>query len=150
MCPAARPRRKRSSMASCCCSGKSAAPEISSGEAGMAQDLNELAKEIAAALPGAVKSTAVERGELVVDIEAGEVVRVMKALREQFAFQILVDLCGVDWPRPEERFDVVYHLLSLSGNPRIPVKLPSGGGDTDPTMLQSGRCTSGVHGHRLC
>src|SRR5262249_10002939 len=36
------------------------------------------------------------------------------------------DICGVDWPSREKRFDVVYHLLSPRLNQRVRVKL-----DTD-------------------
>lgn len=38
-------------------------------------------------------------------------------------FKILVDVCGVDYPEREERFEVVYHLLSLKHNQRIRVKV---------------------------
>jgi NADH-quinone oxidoreductase subunit C len=32
-----------------------------------------------------------------------------------------MDICGVDWPQREERFDVVYNLLSVSLNQRLRV-----------------------------
>jgi NADH-quinone oxidoreductase subunit C len=88
-------------------------------------DLAEFGKQIAAALPGAVRSHAVVRGELTLDIEPGEIVRVLKFLRDDpnCQFKMLIDICGVDWPQREKRFDVVYHLLSLSKNHRIRVKL---------------------------
>jgi NADH-quinone oxidoreductase subunit C len=86
-------------------------------------DLNALGQQIAAALPGAVKAANVAFGELTLDIEAGEVARVIKALRDEFGFTQLIDICGVDWPQREKRFDVVYHLLSLSRNARVRVKL---------------------------
>ena len=35
-------------------------------------------------------------------------------------FKILVDLCGIDWPQRAKRFDVVYHLLSLTQEPAHP------------------------------
>ncbi len=38
-------------------------------------------------------------------------------------FVQLIDLCGVDYPDREKRFDVVYHLLSFSKNRRIRVKV---------------------------
>ena len=38
-------------------------------------------------------------------------------------FEILIDICGVDYPERAERFDVVYHLLSARLNQRIRVKL---------------------------
>ena len=101
----------------------------------MAQDLNELGNAINAALPGAVRGTNVLRDELTVDIEAGEVVRVMKTLREQFAFVMLVDICGVDWPKREKRFDVVYHLLSLTKNARVRVKLETDEATAVPTIV---------------
>ena len=37
-------------------------------------------------------------------------------------FQQLMDLCGADYPSREERFEVVYNLLSLQHNQRIRVK----------------------------
>ena len=33
---------------------------------------------------------------------------------EAFAFEQVMDICGVDWPEREQRFDVVYNLLSVS------------------------------------
>jgi NADH-quinone oxidoreductase subunit C len=88
-------------------------------------DLAEFGKQIAAALPGAVRNQAVVRGELTLDIELGEIARVLKFLRDDpnCQFKMLIDICGVDWPQREKRFDVVYHLLSLSKNHRIRVKL---------------------------
>ncbi len=38
-------------------------------------------------------------------------------------FEILIDICGVDYPSRAKRFDVVYHLLSPRKNLRIRVKL---------------------------
>jgi NADH-quinone oxidoreductase subunit C len=88
-------------------------------------DLAEFGKQIATALPGAVRRQEVVRGELTLDIEPGEIVRVLKFLRDDqhCLFKMLIDICGVDWPQREKRFDVVYHLLSLSKNHRIRVKL---------------------------
>ena len=101
----------------------------------MAVDLNDLGQKIAAALPGAVSGYAVLRGELTVDVEAGEIARVMKALRDSFAFTVLIDICGVDWPRREKRFDVVYHLLSLTANARVRVKAQLGEPEAIPSIV---------------
>ena len=38
-------------------------------------------------------------------------------------FQQLIDVCGADYPQRELRFDVVYHLLSMTANRRIRVKV---------------------------
>ena len=92
------------------------------------ETLAELGTKIAGALPGAVRGSAVVNGELTIDVEPGEILRTMKYLRDDPVcdFAILVDICGVDWPQREQRFDVVYHLLSLSKNHRLRVKLAIG------------------------
>ncbi|PZP44208.1 MAG: NADH-quinone oxidoreductase subunit C, partial [Agrobacterium fabrum] len=41
----------------------------------------------------------------------------------QCGFVNIIDICGVDWPQREKRFDVVYHLLSPRQNLRVRVKL---------------------------
>ena len=53
-----------------------------------------------------------------------DIVEVLTYLRddEGCQFEVLIDICGVDWPQREKRFDVVYHLLSLRRNQRIRVK----------------------------
>jgi NADH-quinone oxidoreductase subunit C len=85
--------------------------------------LEQLGQNIAQALPGAVREARIALGELTVDIEPGEIARVLKALRDEFEFKVLIDICGVDWPSRAKRFDVVYHLLSLTKNARVRVKL---------------------------
>ena len=47
----------------------------------------------------------------------------MLTLRDdpRFAFEQVMDVCGVDWPERAERFDVVYNLLSVSLNHRLRV-----------------------------
>jgi NADH-quinone oxidoreductase subunit C len=53
------------------------------------------------------------------------IVRVLTYLRDQpnCQFKMLVDLCGVDYPEREQRFEVVYHLLSPRQNQRIRIKI---------------------------
>ncbi len=64
-------------------------------------------------------------GELVVRARRGAIVRVLTFLRDDAncQFSQLMDLCGADYPEREERFDVVYNLLSLKHNQRIRVKV---------------------------
>ena len=38
-------------------------------------------------------------------------------------FNVLMDITAVDYPERKPRFDVVYHLLSLSFNRRLRLKL---------------------------
>ncbi len=73
-------------------------------------------------LPG-VRSVRIEQGEVIADAERDMLVALMTTLRDdpRFAFEQLMDLCGVDWPDRSERFDVVYNLLSVSLNQRLRV-----------------------------
>ena len=75
-----------------------------------------------ALLPG-VSRAVVELGELVVHTDRDSLVAVLTALRDHpdFAFEQLMDLCGVDWPERPLRFDVVYNLLSVALNHRVRV-----------------------------
>src|ERR1700710_593528 len=132
--PAARRPPKPWSTASCCCSGKSAVPERSSAEM---TDLAEFATQLSAALPGAIRTHALSNGELTIDVEIGEIVRTMSFLRDDpnCEFKILVDICGVDWPKREKRFDVVYHLLSLTKNIRLRARIIATEDEAVPSIV---------------
>jgi NADH-quinone oxidoreductase subunit C len=82
----------------------------------------ELLGRAVATVPG-ITSQQVEGDELVAHAERGALLEVMLALRDdaRFAFEQVMDLCGVDWPDRSERFDVVYNLLSVSLNHRVRV-----------------------------
>ena len=73
-------------------------------------------------LPG-IRSVSVEKGEVVAQADRAALVTLMTALRDdpRFAFEQMMDLCGVDWPQRAERFDVVYNLLSVTLNQRLRV-----------------------------
>jgi len=75
-----------------------------------------------AAIPG-ITGTVVENHELVFQADRASLPAVMTILRDdpRFAFEQMMDLCGVDWPDRAERFDVVYNLLSVSLNHRVRV-----------------------------
>jgi NADH-quinone oxidoreductase subunit C len=64
-------------------------------------------------------------GELTISVEPQAIVEVMTMLRTDPELQFIsfIDLAGVDWPAREQRFDVVYHLLSPRKNARIRIKL---------------------------
>ncbi len=100
------------------------ADEPQAGEVAPAPAPNpqEILAASVAGLPG-VTSIAIEYGEVVVRAHRDSVPALMTALRdhEDCAFEQVMDICGVDWPQREERFDVVYNLLSVSLNQRIRV-----------------------------
>jgi NADH-quinone oxidoreductase subunit C len=90
--------------------------------------LSELGELIAAERGLMVAEWAVVLDELTVRVAAGDIVPFMQFLRDdpRLAFINLTDVCGVDWPGREQRFDVVYHLLSPRFNRRIRVKVRTG------------------------
>jgi NADH-quinone oxidoreductase subunit C len=98
-------------------------------------DLATLGENIKAALGGAVTGVALSRGELTIDVNAADIVAVMAHLQGPGDFKILVDLCGNDWPQREKRFDVVYHLLSLTKNLRVRVKAQVGEGESIASII---------------
>ena len=92
----------------------------------MTQALKDLGEYIAQALPQDVLGTEVNRvGELSLTVKAASIVKVLSFLKDDSGclFKQLVDVCGVDWPGREQRFDVVYHLLSMKHNQRVRVKV---------------------------
>mgnify|MGYP003918876767 CR=1 FL=1 len=62
-------------------------------------------------------------GELTLAAPRDRIVEILIDLRDRFGFQQLIDLCGADYPDRIERFEVVYHLLSLTRNARVRVKV---------------------------
>jgi len=91
-------------------------------------ELTGLGERIVAASKGAAAGFKVAFGELTVEAEAGKITALLTLLRDgaDFRFQQLIDLCGADYPDREQRFDVVYHLLSLTRNRRVRVKIRTG------------------------
>jgi len=90
----------------------------------MDDTLNELGSYCSGKLGDKVRSAHVAHGELTLTVEAQHIVPALKLLRDdaRCRFEVLIDICGVDYPAREKRFDVVYHLLSPRLNQRIRVK----------------------------
>jgi NADH-quinone oxidoreductase subunit C len=88
-------------------------------------DLAALGEAIVANSADMIGHYRVSYGELSLTAPAHRIVEVLTYLRDTpgFEFQQLIDVCGADYPQREKRFDVVYHLLSLTKNRRIRVKV---------------------------
>ena len=91
----------------------------------MTEALQDLADYVRAALPEDVRAAEVRLGELIVTVRREAIVKALTFLRDDTncRFKMLVDICGVDYPERDERFEVVYNLLSLTHNQRIRVKV---------------------------
>ncbi|MBR0556022.1 NADH-quinone oxidoreductase subunit C [Ciceribacter sp. L1K23] len=93
----------------------------------MSEALNELASYLQEVRGSLMTSAEVKFGELTLTTTADRVIALLTFLRDdvQCGFVNLIDICGVDYPKREDRFDVVYHLLSPRQNLRIRVKVPT-------------------------
>jgi NADH-quinone oxidoreductase subunit C len=86
--------------------------------------LAALGETIKAALPGAVTGASVAFGDLTLVVETSKIVDVVRFLRDDpgCRFVNFIDVTAVDYPGRENRFEVVYHLLSPTLNARIRLK----------------------------
>lgn len=90
-----------------------------------------LAEALIALLGERVRSSRVARGEVTLTVDAANYLSVMETLRDapEARFEQLIDLCGVDYSTYGEgrwegaRFGVVVHLLSVSLNHRVRVRV---------------------------
>ncbi|MDH5557359.1 MAG: NADH-quinone oxidoreductase subunit C, partial [Alphaproteobacteria bacterium] len=91
----------------------------------MNQALKDLGDYIAGLIADDLEKHKLINDELVLVTRPESLRKVMRFLRDdsQCLFKILVDVCGVDYPEREQRFEVVYNLLSVSHNQRIRVKV---------------------------
>ena len=100
--------------------------------------LAELGETITAATPGTADTADLAFGQLTLRCAAKDIVQVLTFLRDDATtlFKVLIDISGVDWPERANRFDVVYHLLSMGHNQRIRVKIEAN--DKEPVPSVSG------------
>ena len=83
----------------------------------------DLARELQARLPDAVTGWETPFGQLALLVARERIVEVLTVLRDEFGFHQLTDIAGADYPERPSRFDVVYHLLSMTKNVRLRLKL---------------------------
>jgi NADH-quinone oxidoreductase subunit C len=87
--------------------------------------LKTLSEHVTDALGDAIIGSEIAFGQLTLLVQREAIVPVVTFLRDdpQCRFIAFLDVCGVDFPEREERFEVVYHFLSPHLNQRIRVKL---------------------------
>lgn len=91
----------------------------------MDENLIDLGEHIASELHELGVTYAMSHDELVLHSNGDNIIDVLRFLRDDPSCQFVcfIDICGVDYPAREKRFDVVYHLLSPYQNTRVRVKL---------------------------
>lgn len=107
-------------------------------------ELQALGAAIKADSAGAVGAVAVAFGELTLTCPATRIVDLVAMLRDNanYRFNQLVDLCGVDYPDRAQRFEVVYHLLSLTRNLRLRIKVATDEDTAVPSITPVHPCAN--------
>jgi NADH-quinone oxidoreductase subunit C len=86
-------------------------------------ELEQLGEAIVKDAKGLITGWSVAFGELTLTGPAAGIVEALTYLRDAQDFHQLIDLAGADYPEREQRFDVVYHLLSMTRNRRLRLKV---------------------------
>ena len=102
------------------------------------QSLTELSDYLFSTLAGHLTESGVRKEELAVVCDVSSLIKVLKFLRDdaQCQFKQLIDLCGVDYPDRESRFEIVYHLLSYRYNRRVRVKTSADENTSVPSVVR--------------
>ena len=93
-----------------------------------------LVDEVKAAIGDAFLSAKDEVDEVSIDVQRESVAEVLRTLRDDFEYQQLMEIAGVDYPARPERFDVVYHLLSVTKNHRLRIRVTTDEEKPVPTV----------------
>ena len=89
---------------------------------------------LAAALGGMLIASKEQHGEIVLGVQRERIEDALRLLRDEHEYQQLMEIAGVDYADREERFEVVYMLLSLTKNHRIMVKVRAAENTPVPTV----------------
>lgn len=101
--------------------------------------LEEMKGYIIAGMPKEITvETEIRNNALILHISPKNIVRLMFFLRDNSncLFKQLIDVCGVDYPGRDKRFEIVYQLLSLKHNKRLTVKAHAGEFDIIPSVTE--------------
>ena len=94
-----------------------------------------LLETLVAALGGAVVKAFAANDELSITVQRDAVADVMRTLRDEHEYQQLMEIAGVDYPERAERFEVVYHLLSVTKNHRLRIRVLTDEATPVPTIV---------------
>ena len=85
------------------------------------ENLKKIEKIINSELSSKIQNSLIENEELLIEINENNLIEVVQFLKsnEKCKFRQLIDIAGVDYPENEQRFELVYLLLSHEYNHRI-------------------------------
>jgi|TARA_B100000749_G_scaffold95865_1_gene73250 NADH-quinone oxidoreductase subunit C len=79
----------------------------------------------------------VENNALIISVKKNSLYNIINSLKDdkELEFKQLIDICAVDYPEREKRFDIVYQLLSVSLNYRLRIKISVADGELVPSIV---------------
>jgi NADH-quinone oxidoreductase subunit C len=85
----------------------------------------EIIEKLKGHLPASILATEEFRGDLTVVVRLDDIVRVAEFIKTDpaLAFDLIIDVLGVDMYRPEDRFEVVYNVYSLANKRYLRLKV---------------------------
>jgi NADH-quinone oxidoreductase subunit C len=93
-----------------------------------------IADEVKAAIGEAFLSSKDAVEEISIDVRRESIADVLTTLRDNFEYQQLMEIAGVDYPSRAERFEIVYHLLSVTRNHRLRIRVATDEETPVPTV----------------
>ena len=85
----------------------------------------------------AAGAATLSHGAFVLQLAPGELLPTVRRLRDEFGFDLFLDVTAVDWPADALRFEVVHHFYSTAHKVRVRLKTRVGGDDPVVDSLTS-------------
>jgi NADH-quinone oxidoreductase subunit C len=114
-------------------------PQSAEGDCSIREE-NLIVKKLRERFPEVIQSISTLESypdELTIKVDKDKIIEICQFLKDEphLDFNYLSDLCGVDYPEHEERFEVVYHLYSISKKHRLRLKLSVKDGESVPSVI---------------
>lgn len=100
--------------------------------------LAELAETVALSLDMDALDVGVSHGHVILRVGIDALLATIRMLRDdpKLGFISIIDICGVDYPARERRFEVVYHLLSPTQNARVRITVETDDRTPVPSLTE--------------
>jgi NADH-quinone oxidoreductase subunit C len=97
---------------------------------------NELVKRFKGCFGDKIREAWTDRKQAILVVDRASLTEIAVYCRDDESFDYLVDLTAVDWPKREQRFDVVLNLYSFKKNERLRLKAYVGEGESCPSVTR--------------
>jgi NADH-quinone oxidoreductase subunit C len=95
---------------------------------------NELVQRLKAHFGDAIREATLDRKQAIVLVDVGRLREISQYCRNEEKFDMLTDLTAVDWPKREQRFDIILNLYSFPKNERLRLKAYAADGERVPSV----------------